>query len=153
MEAAESLAGSSDPGTALEDADRRQLGQSADQQPEGDLPVLDAADGGEDPGDAVDFSKREERIGERRAAAMEAVATEALAGGFHVGVLNSRGAVTRAEGGGQERELAARYRAWAKPLALEFLFVSQVLEGIARSYDRDATHWDSEAVRRQRMEF
>ena len=53
----------------------------------------------------------------------------------------------------QERELAARYRAWAKPLALEFLFVSQVLEGIARSYDRDATHWDSEAVRRQRMEF
>ncbi len=73
MEAAESLAGSSDPGTALEDADRRQLGQSADQQPEGDLPVLDAADGGEDPDDAVDFSKREERIGERRAAAMQEI--------------------------------------------------------------------------------
>ncbi len=85
--------------------------------------------------------------------AMEALATKALAGGFHVGVLNSRGTVTRAEGGGQERELAARYRAWAEPLAFEFPFVSQVLERIARSYDRNATYWDSEAARRQRLEL
>ncbi len=85
--------------------------------------------------------------------AMEVVATEALASGFYVGVRNSRGVVTRAEGGGQERELAARYRAWAQPLAFEFPFVSQVLERIATSYDRNATYWDSEGARRQRMEL
>jgi len=84
---------------------------------------------------------------------LETIGTEALAGGFAVGVLNSRGTVTGAEGGGQERELAARYRLWAKPLAFEFPFVSQILEGIARSYDRDAAYWDSEAARRQRMEL
>ena len=84
--------------------------------------------------------------------AMEAVATKALATGFYVGVRNSRGTVTRAEDGSQERELAARYRAWAQPIAFEFPFVSQVLERIAGSYDRDATYEDSEAVRRQRME-
>ena len=85
--------------------------------------------------------------------AMEAVATKALASGFLVGVLNSRGVVAGREGGGQERELAARYLAWAEPLAFEFPFVSQVLERIATSYDRDATYWDSEAARRQRMEL
>lgn len=86
-------------------------------------------------------------------AAMEAVATQALASGFHVGVLNSRGTVTAAaEGGGQERELAARYRAWAEPRAFEFPFVSQVLERVAASYDQQAAHWDSEAARRQRFE-
>lgn len=84
--------------------------------------------------------------------AMEDVATKALATGFYVGVRNSRGTVTRAEDGSQERELAARYRAWAQPIAFEFPFVSQVLERIAGSYDRDATYEDSEAVRRQRME-
>ena len=84
---------------------------------------------------------------------MEAVATKALASGFLVGVLNSRGVVWRGVGGGQERELAARYRAWAQPLAFEFPFVSQVLERIATSYDRDAPYWDSEAARRQRMEL
>ncbi len=85
--------------------------------------------------------------------AMEAVATEASASGFLVGVLNSRGAVWRGEGGGQERELAARCRGWARPLAFRSPFVSQVLERIAKSYDRNATYWDSEAARWQRMEF
>lgn len=84
---------------------------------------------------------------------MESVATEALASGFQVGVLNSRGTVTAAaEGGGQERKLAARYRAWAELLAFEFPFVSQVLERVATSYDQQATRWDSEAARRQRLE-
>lgn len=83
--------------------------------------------------------------------AMEAVATKTLATGFYVGVRNSRGTVTHAEGGSQERELAARYRAWAEPLVFEFPFVSQVLERIARSYDVDAKYEDPEAVRRERM--
>ena len=84
---------------------------------------------------------------------MEAVATEGIASGFYAGVANSRGAVMRAEGGGQERELAARYRVWAEPLYFEFPFVSQVLERIAKSYDQEAAYWDSEAELGKRMEF
>ena len=84
---------------------------------------------------------------------MEAVATEGIASGFCAGVANSRGAVMRAEGGGQERELAARYRAWAEPLSFEFPFVaSQILERIAKSYDQEAAYWDSEAELEKRLE-
>ena len=83
---------------------------------------------------------------------LEAVATEGVASGFYAGVANSRGAVMRAEGGGQERELAAKYRAWAEPLSFEFPFVSQVLERIAKSYDQEAACWDVEAEQRQRLE-
>ncbi len=85
--------------------------------------------------------------------AMEAVATESIASGFYSGVADSRGAVMRAEGGGQERELAAKYRAWAEPLYFEFPFVaSQVLERIAKSYDQEAAYWDSEAELEKRLE-
>ena len=84
---------------------------------------------------------------------LEAVATEGIASGFYSGVANSRGAVMRAEGGGQERELAARYRAWAEPLYFEFPFVaSQVLERIAKSYDQEAAYWDTEAELGKRLE-
>ena len=83
---------------------------------------------------------------------LEAVATEGVASGFYAGVANSRGAVMRAEGGGQERELAAKYRACAEPLSFEFPFVSQVLERIAKSYDQEAACWDVEAEQRQRLE-
>ena len=84
---------------------------------------------------------------------IEAVATEGIASGFYAGVANSRGAVMRAEGGGQERELAAKYRAWAEPLYFEFPFVaSQVLERIAKSYDQEAACWDSEAELENRLE-
>lgn len=83
--------------------------------------------------------------------ALETIASAEIATGFRIGVYNARGAHCRAEGGSQERELAAKYRAWAQALAFEYPYVSDVVEGIARSYDRDAEWHDSEASVRKRL--
>ena len=72
--------------------------------------------------------------------AMEVIASPHIGIGFGVDLYNSRGAVWRGEGGGQERGLATQHRTRAAELAIEYPYVSGVLEDIARSYDRDA-HW------------
>lgn len=77
--------------------------------------------------------------------AMEEFASPQMATGFHIGVHNSRGVQWRGEGGEQERELAAKYRAWAERLHFEYPYMGSVLEGIASSYDREAGRQDSEA--------
>ena len=77
--------------------------------------------------------------------AMDEIASPEIAKGFHVGVHNSRGAHWRGEGGEQERELAARYRAWAERLHFDYPYIGGVLEGIASSYEREAGWQDSEA--------
>jgi addiction module HigA family antidote len=83
--------------------------------------------------------------------AMEAIAAPHIAEGFAVGVYNARGVHMRVEGGAQERVLAARYRTWAQERAIDFPYVSSVLESIAQSYDRDAEWHDSEAKVRERL--
>ena len=83
--------------------------------------------------------------------AMESIASQKIANGFHVGVLNSRGVHSRGteEGGLQERELAEKYRGWARLRAFDYPYVSTVLEGIATDYDRQAG-WEDDRVRIQR---
>ena len=85
--------------------------------------------------------------------AMEGIASPAIGRGFHTGVFNSRGAHWRSEGGEQERELAARYRAWAERLHFYYPYVGGVLEGIAASYERDARQQDSEAKISKRLSY
>ena len=83
--------------------------------------------------------------------AMESIASHQIGNGFHVGVLNSRGVHSRGidEGGLQERELAAKYRGWARLRAFDYPYVSTVLEGIATDYDCQAG-WEDDRVRIQR---
>lgn len=76
---------------------------------------------------------------------MEDVASPEIARGFNTGVYNSRGVHTRVEGGSQERELAAKYRAWAEQFRFEYPYVGSVLESIAQNYDREAGWHDTEA--------
>ena len=83
---------------------------------------------------------------------LETIATDGVASGFWTGVVNLRGPVWRGEGGGQERELAAKYRGRAEPLDTKFPFVSQVLESIARRYDEEAAHWESRLELDKRLE-
>jgi hypothetical protein len=83
--------------------------------------------------------------------AMETIASEHVSEGFYIGVLNSRGAHSRGEGGAQERELAAEYRRWSQHLSFESPYVSSVLERIAVSYDREAERHDSDAKVRKRL--
>ena len=79
--------------------------------------------------------------------AMERIASHEIDAGFNIGVRNGRGVTSRAigEGGTQERELAARYRGWARELAIDYPYVESVLESIATDYDREAGRHDDEA--------
>ena len=85
---------------------------------------------------------------------LESIASEDIANGFAIGVYNTRGVVSRSldEGGAQERELSARYRAWAQRLAFDYPYVAKILERIAEGYDRDAEREDSELLARKRLE-
>lgn len=82
---------------------------------------------------------------------MEECGTSQVAAGFQIGVYNSRGVHVRSEAGEQERALADKYRTWARQLAIEYPFVSSVVEGIAQKYDQEAQWEDSEAAVRRRL--
>jgi hypothetical protein len=69
--------------------------------------------------------------------------------GFHIGTCNQRGVVTRGEGGAQERELAAKYRALAEKVKAELPRIGVILNGLAESYEAEATRWDEDARRRE----
>lgn len=85
--------------------------------------------------------------------AMERFASHHIGTGFNVGVHRERGVTSRAldEGGAQERELAAKYRAWAKKCALDYPHVSSVLEGVAAEYDWHAKREDTEVEIEKRL--
>ena len=85
--------------------------------------------------------------------AMEGITSPEIGRGFDIGVHNSRGAHWRGEGGEQERELAAKYRAWAERLHFDYPYVGGVLEGIAASYEREAGWQDSEAKITKRLRY
>jgi hypothetical protein len=84
---------------------------------------------------------------------METVHSEDMANGFLIGTRNARGVSVRnvGDGGGQERDIAARYRRWAEQRAFDYPFVSAVLHRIADSYDQEAQMWDSDAQVKKRL--
>jgi hypothetical protein len=84
---------------------------------------------------------------------MESIASLHIERGFHVAVINARGFHSRRmeDGGEQERELAAKYRAWSRRLSFEYPYVSGVLERIADDHERQGTWHDSEAGVRKRL--
>jgi addiction module HigA family antidote len=84
--------------------------------------------------------------------AMEEIASPEIGRGFYIGVRNSRGAHYRGQGGEQERELAAKYRARAQRLQFDYPYVGAILEGIAASYEREAGWEDAEAKIRMRLD-
>ena len=85
--------------------------------------------------------------------AMERTASRHIGIGFNVGVQSARGATSRAidEGGAQERELAAKYRVWAKQRAFDYPHVSGVLESVAADYDWQAKREDTDVEIEKRM--
>jgi len=83
--------------------------------------------------------------------AMERTASQHISNGFNIGVCNGRGPELRDEGGGQERELAKKYRGWAKKRAFDYPYVSSVLESVAVDYERQAGWWDTQGRIEQRL--
>ena len=85
--------------------------------------------------------------------AMERVGSQDIASGFTIGTFNAREVATRAigEGGRQERELAEKYRSWARHRSPHYPFVGGILVGIANDYDRQALREDDKAQIEQRL--
>lgn len=73
---------------------------------------------------------------------VQTIATKPLSDGLHCGICNSRGVVCRGDGGDQERELVAKFRARAKAIQSDSPFVADVLLSVAESYDYEAKRWD-----------
>jgi hypothetical protein len=67
--------------------------------------------------------------------------------GFAVGTRNKRGVTSRVydEGGGQERDLAATYHAYARALHSSHVHVAATLEQLALSYENDGIQEDLQA--------
>lgn len=84
---------------------------------------------------------------------LEDTAARHIAIGMRTGVYNSRGVVWRGNSGDQERVLADKYRNWARQVAPTHPFTASVLEGIAESYEHDATRWDTDAEVRSRTGY
>jgi hypothetical protein len=83
---------------------------------------------------------------------MEDLRSEDISSGAHTGLYNARGAHWRGEGGGQERELADKYRVWADALQFTHPFVSSsLLMSMVKTYEREAEQQDTEAGIRRRL--
>jgi excisionase family DNA binding protein len=78
---------------------------------------------------------------------IETVGSRSIEAGIHLGVVNQRGVTSRGvfDGGQQERDLAARYRQWAKQTAGNWPRTSRVLRGLAEDYERQAQREDARA--------
>jgi hypothetical protein len=72
---------------------------------------------------------------------------EAMRDGFSIGIMNKRGVTMRShdEGGAQERELASRYREFARPLNTTHVRVFDMLEQLASDYEKDGLREDLDA--------
>ena len=78
---------------------------------------------------------------------LEELACEKVESGIETGIFNNRGVVRReiGEGGGQERDIAERYRGYARQLADEWPRTSRLMKRIADSYGSDARRVDTSA--------
>lgn len=78
--------------------------------------------------------------------AVELYYCDALASGFYVGVMNSRGTVYKPSdiGGAQEMSLARKYREVASGLKVQYPHVASIIARTAKSYVNDAKMYDKE---------
>jgi addiction module HigA family antidote len=83
--------------------------------------------------------------------ALEKIATEALSEGLRTGLYNARGVHWRGDGGGQERELAEKYRNWAQALEFTHPRVFRILMKMVGIYEREANQEDTKANVRRRL--
>lgn len=69
--------------------------------------------------------------------------------GFGIGKSNRRGVTTRMprDGGQQERDLVAQYRAWSAVVGAEHPYTAKALDRLALRYEHDAQREDEQAAR------
>lgn len=83
---------------------------------------------------------------------IERIATEPLSRGIATGIYNARGVIWRGDNGGeQERQLVAKYEAWAGTLEFTHPQSAKILRQIARTYEYEASNEDTEMTLRKRL--
>ena len=83
--------------------------------------------------------------------ALDAIGTEEVNSGFHTGKYNSRGVHWRAPGGGQERDLAKKFRDDAEAIRLDHPFTARCLLELATDYDHQGRWHDTDEAVRKRL--
>ena len=83
--------------------------------------------------------------------ALDAIGTEEVMRGFHIGKFNSRGVVMRAAGGGQERTLANQFRSDAEAIRHDHPFTARCLLDLAGDYDHQGQWHDTDEAVRKRL--
>jgi addiction module HigA family antidote len=84
--------------------------------------------------------------------ALERIGSEDISGGVTIGVFNARGGHYRGKGGDQERELATKYRKWARALQYSHPFVvSSILNRMVSTYENEGQFHDSQDEIHQRI--
>ena len=83
--------------------------------------------------------------------ALEEIGNDDILRGMALAVYNSLGAVWRGAGGELERNLAAKYEAWAKAVAPDYPVSAKLLRGIADHYVADANWHDTDENVRKRL--
>ncbi|RDV03029.1 hypothetical protein DXH95_14080 [Sphingorhabdus pulchriflava] len=83
--------------------------------------------------------------------ALDAIGTEAVKSGFNIGKCNSRGVVWRAPGGGQERDLADRFRSDGEAIRHDHPFTARCLFELAADYDHQGQWHDTDEAIRKRL--
>jgi hypothetical protein len=83
---------------------------------------------------------------------LEALQSSNVEDGLRLRLHNNRGVTMRGmlDGGGQELELAAKYREQSEQLADQWPRTAAVLRGLAESYERVARHYEEDAERRRK---
>lgn len=85
-------------------------------------------------------------------AVLEACGNDRMIRGMEIGLYNSRGVVMRGAGGGQERDLAHRYRAFGRQLQADFPVTSRMLMHVADNYESQAAWHDTDEAVRKRLQ-
>ncbi|HEY2292829.1 MAG TPA: hypothetical protein VGM86_19175 [Thermoanaerobaculia bacterium] len=83
---------------------------------------------------------------------LEVLQSAEVESGLQMRIHNDRGVTMRGmlDGGGQELELAAKYREQSEQLADQWPRTAAVLRGLAGSYEQEARHYEADAERRRK---
>lgn len=84
---------------------------------------------------------------------LEQVANEHIEVGLRTALYNARGVHFRGEGGGEERQIAAKYGRWAAAVEYTHPRVGTILRNMEKSYIRDAEWEDNDAKIARRMRY
>lgn len=83
--------------------------------------------------------------------ALEACGTPRMLSSMEISLFNSRGATWRGAGGGAERTLAEKYRAYGRHLQADYPVSAQLLDSVARMWESHAEWHDTDEAVRQRL--